>query len=187
MVVNGFVNAVISSIERRFDLTSTMTGVIAGSYDIGSMITVIPITYFGGLVGASKPKYISRGLIVMGLGSFLFCLPHFVAGPYLTSDTVVFNATSITSDLCLQSDATTSDIFDSTLDDVSKRLSVYKYFFIFGQILHGIGAAPLITLVRHFNHIYPAIFVNNLTHKKGQHIKERNKRVFPFQVIMIGC
>jgi hypothetical protein len=48
-----------------------MTGVIAGSYDIGSMVTVIPITYFGGLAGSSKPKYISRGLIVMGLGSFL--------------------------------------------------------------------------------------------------------------------
>jgi organic anion transporter 4A len=50
MVVNGFVNAVISTLERRFDLTSTMTGVIAGSYDIGSMLTVIPITYFGGMV-----------------------------------------------------------------------------------------------------------------------------------------
>jgi hypothetical protein len=68
-----------------------MTGVIAGSYDIGSMVTVIPITYFGGLVGASKPKYISTGLVVMGLGSLLFCLPHFIAGPYLNPDTVVLN------------------------------------------------------------------------------------------------
>ena len=56
MVVNGFVNAVISTLERRFDLTSTMTGVIAGSYDIGSMLTVIPITYFGGMVRKSFLK-----------------------------------------------------------------------------------------------------------------------------------
>jgi hypothetical protein len=36
------------------------------------------------------------------------------------------------------------------LEDAARRLSVYKYFFIFGQILHGIGAAPLITLVSNF-------------------------------------
>ena len=48
MVINGFVNAVISSLEQRFGLKSTETGVIAGSYDIGSMLSVIPITYFGG-------------------------------------------------------------------------------------------------------------------------------------------
>ena len=149
MVVNGFVNAVISSLERRFDLTSTMTGVIAGSYDIGSMVAVIPITYFGGLAGSSKPKYISTGLVVMGLGSFLFCLPHFIAGPYLSPDTVVVNTTSTTSDLCVDNNFTSIDLDDAlTLEDAAKRLSVYKYFFIFGQILHGIGAAPLITLVR---------------------------------------
>ena len=47
-MINGFVNAVISSLEQRFGLKSTETGVIAGSYDIGSMLSVIPITYFGG-------------------------------------------------------------------------------------------------------------------------------------------
>jgi organic anion transporter 4A len=57
MVVNGFVNVVISTLERRFGLLSTQTGIIAGSYDIGSMISVIPITYFGARVGSSKPRY----------------------------------------------------------------------------------------------------------------------------------
>ena len=151
MVVNGFVNAVISSLERRFDLSSTMTGVIAGSYDIGSLLTVIPITHFGGLAGASKPKYISTGLIFMGLGSFLFCLPHFIAGPYLSPDNPVLNISDPNSanlDLCLASDSSSGveNNLQETLD-ASQRLSVYKYFFIFGQILHGIGAAPLITLV----------------------------------------
>ena len=82
MVINGFVNAVISSLEQRFGLKSTETGVIAGSYDIGSMLSVIPITYFGGRVGASKPKYISWGLLLMGFGSLMFALPHFTADVY---------------------------------------------------------------------------------------------------------
>jgi organic anion transporter 4A len=56
MVVNGFVNVVISTLEKRFGLQSTQTGVIAGCYDIGSMLSVIPIAYFGGRLGSSKPR-----------------------------------------------------------------------------------------------------------------------------------
>ena len=56
MVINGFVNVVLTTLERRFGLLSTETGVIAGSYDIGSMLSIIPIAYFGARKGASKPK-----------------------------------------------------------------------------------------------------------------------------------
>ena len=56
MAINGFVNVIITTLERRFGLSSTETGVIAGSYDIGSMISVIPISYFGAKLGTSKPK-----------------------------------------------------------------------------------------------------------------------------------
>ena len=60
MAINGFVNVIITTLERRFGLSSTETGVIAGSYDIGSMISVIPISYFGAKLGTSKPKYVSK-------------------------------------------------------------------------------------------------------------------------------
>ncbi len=56
MVVNGFVNVVITTLERRFGLRSSQTGIIAGCYDLGSMISVIPISYFGGRLGTSKPR-----------------------------------------------------------------------------------------------------------------------------------
>lgn len=58
MLVNGFVNVAITTLERRFDLTSSESGFIASSYDVGSLLSVIPISYFGGLVGASKPRLI---------------------------------------------------------------------------------------------------------------------------------
>jgi organic anion transporter 4A len=78
-IVQGmiFTNVVISSIERRFGLHSTQSGIIAGSYDFGSLLAVIPVTYFGGRPGASKPFYISTGMAVMGTGSLLFASPHF--------------------------------------------------------------------------------------------------------------
>ena len=56
LCINGFVNVVITSIERRFGLQSTQTGLIASSYDIGSLVIMIPVSYLGGRAGASKPR-----------------------------------------------------------------------------------------------------------------------------------
>lgn len=47
MVVNGFVNVVITTIERRFGLKSSETGLVAGGYDIASFLCLVPVTYFG--------------------------------------------------------------------------------------------------------------------------------------------
>ena len=78
-VVQGmiFTNVVISTIEKRFGWDSTQSGIIAGSYDMGSLLSVIPVTYFGGRKGASKPRFIAAGLFMMGIGSLIFSSPHF--------------------------------------------------------------------------------------------------------------
>ena len=80
----------------------------------------------------------------MGLGSLCFSLPHFITDDYLSQVSIDVNSLSNANqsvDLC---DKTIES--DSNLDNAMKSLSNYKYFFILGQILHGIGAAPLITL-----------------------------------------
>ncbi|KMQ96155.1 solute carrier organic anion transporter family member 4a1 [Lasius niger] len=56
MVVNGFVNVVITTIERRFGLKSSETGLIAGGYDIASFLLLVPVSYLGGRAKASKPR-----------------------------------------------------------------------------------------------------------------------------------
>ena len=86
-VVQGmiFTNVVISTIERRFGLDSTQSGFVAGSYDLGSLLAIVPITYFGGRPSASKPRYISAGMIMIALGSFTFMLPHFTTERYDSS------------------------------------------------------------------------------------------------------
>ena len=55
--MNGFVSLVVSTLEKRFDINSAQSGNIGGSYDIGFMLAIIPMTYFGGKRGASKPRY----------------------------------------------------------------------------------------------------------------------------------
>ena len=55
--MNGFVSLVVSTLEKRFNINSAQSGNIGGSYDIGFMLAIIPMTYFGGKSGASKPRY----------------------------------------------------------------------------------------------------------------------------------
>ena len=134
MVVNGFVNVVISNIEKRYDLSSTESGTIASCYDIASVICLIPVSYFGGL--GRKPRYLGIGVLVMGIGSFVFSLPQFTTGVYKIEETG--------SQLICAKGVNVTSTCDE--DEAPASLSNYKYVFYLGQLLHGAGAAPLYTL-----------------------------------------
>uniref|UniRef100_A0A8B9S338 Solute carrier organic anion transporter family member n=1 Tax=Apteryx owenii TaxID=8824 RepID=A0A8B9S338_APTOW len=130
MTVNGFINTVITSIERRFDLRSYQSGLIASSYDIAACICLTFVSYFGG--NGHKPRWLGWGVLVMGLGSLLFALPHFTTGRYevpLSEDVGVCASN--------QSLACTEAV---------SGLASYRFVFMLGQFLHGIGATPLYTL-----------------------------------------
>ena len=75
----------------------------------------------------------------MGTGSLLFSLPHFITDEYL-SEMDDLNMGGL--DVCSTED------FDETENarKIVTKLQHYKWFFLFGQFLHGIGAAPIITL-----------------------------------------
>lgn len=98
LVVNGFINVVITTIERRFGLRSSQTGLVASGYDIASFVCLVPVTYFGGRLGASKPRWLGWGVVIMGLGSLTFALPHFLVGTY--------RASSATSNVCVNGNGT---------------------------------------------------------------------------------
>ena len=87
--------------------------------DGGATIVTVPITYFGGRPGASKPKWIGGGLLLMGLGSFLWSLPHFLTGTYRGPG----NGTEAEELLCVDGDGgDTSNI----CDDNNVGLSSYR-------------------------------------------------------------
>lgn len=153
-VVQGmiFTNVVISTIEKRFGWHSTQSGIIAGSYDLGSLLSVIPVTYFGGKKGASKPRFIAGGLFMMGLGSLIFASPHLFSPRYLDHPAFQVNKSAIIQtenqplvDLCLKNSTTVEEICSDENQEATS-LHYYKYVFIFGQLFHGVGAAALITL-----------------------------------------
>nr|XP_057941603.1 solute carrier organic anion transporter family member 4A1 [Doryrhamphus excisus]XP_057941604.1 solute carrier organic anion transporter family member 4A1 [Doryrhamphus excisus]XP_057941605.1 solute carrier organic anion transporter family member 4A1 [Doryrhamphus excisus] len=131
MIINGFINTVVTSIERRFDLRSYQTGLIVSSYDIAACVCLAFVSYFGGT--GHKPRWLGWGVLLMALGSLVFALPHFTTPPYQVSisEQVEMCSGNRTS-LCRDSDG--------------GGLSGYRFVFMLGQFLHGMGATPLYTL-----------------------------------------
>ncbi|XP_054743185.1 solute carrier organic anion transporter family member 4A1 [Anastrepha obliqua] len=144
LIVNGFINVVITTIERRFGLRSRQTGLVASGYDIASFVCLVPVTYFGGRVGASKPKIVSWGIILMGIGSLTFALPHFLVSSY--------RATMSDSNVCQETESNTTTYESCSQDAESEsfteqeNLSWTVWLFFLAQLLHGAGASPLFTL-----------------------------------------
>ncbi|XP_039273771.2 solute carrier organic anion transporter family member 4A1-like [Styela clava] len=124
-VMNGLINGVITTLERRFSLQSSETGLIASSYDIGTCFSLLFVTYVGGR--GHKPLWLGWGTMLMGVGSIIFALPHFIAPSYIIPDSV--NCVNISSASCGEA-----------------SIRVYRGFFITSQLLHGIGTTPLYTL-----------------------------------------
>ncbi|XP_048464370.1 solute carrier organic anion transporter family member 4A1 [Rhincodon typus] len=130
MIVNGFINTVITSIERRFDLRSYHSGMIASSYDIAACVCLIFVSYFGG--SGHKPRWLGWGVLIMALGSVVFTVPHFISGRYVVT-------ISENTGFCQSNQAT-------MCDEGSSSYSSYRFLFMLGQFLHGVGATPLYTL-----------------------------------------
>ncbi|GCB72409.1 solute carrier organic anion transporter family member 4A1 [Scyliorhinus torazame] len=130
MIVNGFINTVITSIERRFDLRSYHSGMIASSYDIAACVCLVFVSYFGG--SGHKPRWLGWGVLIMALGSVVFALPHFISGDYVVNVSEHIG-------LCHSNQST-------QCSEGSSSSSNYRFLFMLGQFLHGIGATPLYTL-----------------------------------------
>jgi len=80
MLVNGFVNVSISTLERRFGLLSSETGVISVGYDIAFCVCTMFVTYYGARM--HRPRLLAIGSSIMGLGALVFSIPHFTTGLY---------------------------------------------------------------------------------------------------------
>jgi solute carrier organic anion transporter family, member 4A len=149
--VNGFVSVVISTIEKRFNLSSRQSGFIASGYDIASVLCLIPISYFGGI--GHKPRWIAGGIILLSLGSFLFAMPHFIVDKYTYGE-----LKSDSQAICVESAATSGNLSsvvenDSTvaqsqipLERGVSSLDRYMFILVLAQMLHGAGATPIYTL-----------------------------------------
>ena len=127
---SGFTSVVLSTLERRYGLSSTATGAIASTFDAAVLVSVVFISYFGGR--GHKPRWLGASLIVQATGSFIFSLPQFVFGRYR-----VGSSGALSTEACLDG----QDFTDCTSSTYGAL-----FFFVLGNIFIGVGAAPLFTV-----------------------------------------
>nr|XP_019583488.1 PREDICTED: solute carrier organic anion transporter family member 4C1 [Rhinolophus sinicus] len=130
VVVNGLINISISTIEKRYEMKSSLTGLISSSYDIAFCLLSLFVSYTG--ERGHKPRWLAFASFMIGLGALVFSLPKFFSGKYQLG--------SPFEDTCLTTRNRTS------CTSSSSSLSTYLYVFIFGQLLMGTGGTPLYTL-----------------------------------------
>ncbi|XP_072018417.1 solute carrier organic anion transporter family member 4A1-like [Amphiura filiformis] len=133
MAVNGLVYLVITTLERRFKLTSVESAFISSTYDFFFMFIVIFVTYFG--ERAHKPRILGIGALIFSCGSIVFTLPHFLSDPY--------NFEGAEFDTC-ESNRTDPNVCSE--DGEEENLRKYYPVFIIAQGLHALGASSIFTL-----------------------------------------
>ncbi|XP_064482717.1 solute carrier organic anion transporter family member 4A1-like [Ornithodoros turicata] len=131
LVVNGTVYMVLPTIERRFQLKSFETGSAISMYYMASCISAPIVT----LVASkrSKPTYLAMATIVIGIGTMVLTIPHFMAPRYrhsLSED-----------DLC------PAQHQDAAICASARgNLRTYRYVFWLGHLIMGAGSSPMYTL-----------------------------------------
>nr|XP_025147974.1 solute carrier organic anion transporter family member 4C1 isoform X2 [Bubalus bubalis] len=80
IVVNGLVNISISTIEKRYELQSSLTGLISSSYDIAFCLLSLFVSFIG--ERGHKPRWLAFASFMLGLGALVFSLPKFFSGKY---------------------------------------------------------------------------------------------------------
>ncbi|PKU39313.1 solute carrier organic anion transporter family member 1c1-like [Limosa lapponica baueri] len=76
----SYMKSMTSQIERRFEISSSVVGLIDGSFEIGNLMVIVLVSYLGPRV--HRPKIIAVGCLIMSLGAFFSVMPQFLMGRY---------------------------------------------------------------------------------------------------------
>ena len=77
-IFNTYFNAVITSIENRFGLSSSMMGFLKNIDNIGYLCSIMIISHFCRY--ANKPKLFTFACVSSAIATVLFAIPHFIYG-----------------------------------------------------------------------------------------------------------
>ncbi|KAH0617119.1 hypothetical protein JD844_028797 [Phrynosoma platyrhinos] len=143
----SYLKSTITQIEKRFDIPSSLVGLIDGSFEIGNLLIIILVSYFGAKL--HRPKIIGAGCLIMSIGTFLIAMPQFFMGHYRYE---IFSSTSnstISISPCLQDQ---NQIPVSALErsqaknhagcEKESGISMWIYVLL-GNLLRGIGETPI--------------------------------------------
>ncbi|XP_048886479.1 solute carrier organic anion transporter family member 3A1-like [Brienomyrus brachyistius] len=139
--VGAYLLSVLTTLERRFNLQSADVGVIASSFEIGNLLLILFVSYFG--ARAHRPRLIGCGGMVMALGALLSALPEFLSHQYQYEAGESWR-TEEGRDLCSNASSPWTEGWDSGYACGNRANTNMMYLLLIGaQVLLGIGATPV--------------------------------------------
>ncbi|XP_031730020.1 solute carrier organic anion transporter family member 2B1 [Anarrhichthys ocellatus] len=141
LLVSGYMKSSISTIERRYGLSSQKSGLLAAFNEVGNTVLIVFVSFLGSRV--HRPRFIGGGALLAGLASLLMALPHFVGGAYDFTDRISSSGEN-SSGLCQSESplATSSSNRSCSRQESPAQLGVYPLL-LMGQLLLGIAAVPI--------------------------------------------
>ena len=160
ILVGGANNAILTTIERAYFMTSLESAMFLAFYDIANIISSPIIGFFGDRV--YKPRILALSMVGLSLGAFIMVLPEFIAMDSMNSNSLSSNSTDnngnqalcvssiITNSTTLTLPTTSAMTTKSPKDSSNQLLNNMKYFFYLANIINGISSVALYTIAISF-------------------------------------
>uniref|UniRef100_UPI0037E95CC9 solute carrier organic anion transporter family member 2B1 isoform X1 n=1 Tax=Semicossyphus pulcher TaxID=241346 RepID=UPI0037E95CC9 len=141
LLVSGYMKSSISTIERRYGLSSQKSGLLASFNEVGNTVLIVFVSFFGSRV--HRPRFIGGGALLACLASLLMAMPHFLSGEYDYTGSIGSSGDNSSSLCQSESTLTTSSSNQSCSKQESPAQKVVYPMLLLGQLLLGIGAVPI--------------------------------------------
>ncbi|AWP08223.1 putative solute carrier organic anion transporter family member 1C1-like [Scophthalmus maximus] len=143
----SYMKSTMTQLERRFDISSYLIGIIDGSFEVGNLLVIAFVSYFGAKL--HRPKIIAVGCILMSFGTFLIAMPHFLIGRY-NIETSVRSSVNSTNNLSPCAESLPESIRAGDRPSILpskgcvRESGVPMWIYVFlGNVLRGIGETPV--------------------------------------------
>ncbi|KAI2665287.1 Solute carrier organic anion transporter family member 1C1 [Labeo rohita] len=143
-LTGAYTKSTITQIERRFEIPSSTAGIINSGFEMGNLLVITVVSYFGAKF--HRAKIIGAGVLLMGTGTLIMALPHFIMGRYkyntdaaLTNDADNFTVSSTCS---FDTKNTVQQLVSGCLKEQAESSPMWVIV-PFGNILRGIGEASI--------------------------------------------
>jgi len=141
MIINGFTNVGLSTLEKQFKLSSQQSGMIVAAKEISSLLLIAFLSFYGSF--GHKPKYLGYGALLTSFGSLLYVLPHSLIGKHIPDQ---YSGMIKNHEVCSVLSSFNETVAEARCELLGSSEWFYLLIFVAAKLLIGAGTAPLFTL-----------------------------------------